>query len=39
MDKEASSGLGGKNVAKNNDLGMKKLVNPKVLLKGTQKAE
>ena len=39
MDKESSSGLGGKNVAKNNDLGLRKCVNSEVSLKGTQKAE
>jgi len=39
MAKESSSGLGGKNVDKSNDLGLKKWMNSKVCLKGTQKAE
>ena len=39
MAKESSSGMGGKNVAKKNDLGLKTWVNSKVSLKGAQKAE
>ena len=39
MANDASSGLGGENVDKNNDLWLKKGMNSKVFLKGRQNAE